>query len=379
MRIRIGFLAMALLAVAWHQFAFLATASGASFQGLGFFPGYDTGSIAYEVSDDGSVVVGMAPWDGAGGNNAAFRWTSQEGMIALGDLPGGSDMNWATGVSSDGSVIVGTADSALGTEVFRWAEDTGMVGIGDLPGGEFWSMDGEVSADGLVIVGSSRSGEGVQGWEAFRWTSEEGLAGLGRGPNGSSAHGVSADGSVVVGADEGACYWSQDATGHWNRHSLWTGGHASDVSADGSVIVGNAGQAYRWTNEGGPVGLGDLPGGVFRSDAHAVTADGGVVVGIATVAYPIEQSVYVRPFIWDEANGMRNFQEVLVSDYGVNLGGWILAEATDISADGQTIVGWGNNPNGKTEAWIAVIPEPATLALLLLGSLGFLGGVRSRA
>ncbi|MCH9023676.1 MAG: PEP-CTERM sorting domain-containing protein, partial [Planctomycetes bacterium] len=49
-----------------------------------------------------------------------------------------------------------------------------------------------------------------------------------------------------------------------------------------------------------------------------------------------------------------------------------LSQAKGISADGLTIVGWGRNPSGNSEAWIATIPEPATLSLLALGSLALL-------
>ena len=46
--------------------------------------------------------------------------------------------------------------------------------------------------------------------------------------------------------------------------------YADGVSADGSVVVGrdanaDGDQAFRWTEAGGMVGLGDLPGGNFRS------------------------------------------------------------------------------------------------------------------
>ena len=46
--------------------------------------------------------------------------------------------------------------------------------------------------------------------------------------------------------------------------------------------------------------------------------------------------------------------------------GWTLWSATGISADATTIVGYGANPSGQTEAWLANIsvPEPSTFALI---------------
>ena len=42
----------------------------------------------------------------------------------------------------------------------------------------------------------------------------------------------------------------------------------------------------------------------------------------------------------------------------MDLNNWSLYEATAISHDGLTIVGYGKNPNGSTEAWIVTLPEP---------------------
>jgi probable HAF family extracellular repeat protein len=147
---------------------------------------------------------------------------------------------------------------------------------------------------------------------------------------------------------------------------------AYGVSADGSVIVGygnsaSGSEAFRWTSGGGMVGLGDLPGGSFGSRANGVSADGSVVVG-----YDYSASGYGEAFIWDTANGMRNLKDVLVNDFSLNLTGWTLTRATGISANGLTIVGYGANPSGNTEAWGATIPEPATLLLFGLGGLALL-------
>jgi hypothetical protein len=74
-------------------------------------------------------------------------------------------------------------------------------------------------------------------------------------------------------------------------------------------------------------------------------------------------------FIWDAEHGMRNLQDLLVNDYGLDLTGWRLSRARGISADGLTIVGSAYHPNGDVEAWIAHIPEPTMLWLLALGGI----------
>ncbi len=53
--------------------------------------------------------------------------------------------------------------------------------------------------------------------------------------------------------------------------------------------------------------------------------------------------------------GCAALRQVLVSqfDLGANLAGWKLRSATAVSADGSVVVGYGMNPNGNREAWIA--------------------------
>ena len=73
-------------------------------------------------------------------------------------------------------------------------------------------------------------------------------------------------------------------------------------------------------------------------------------------------------FIWDSVHGMRDLRDVLVSDFGLDLTGWTLRSANDISADGTVIVGTGINPDGNPEAYRAVVPEPTSLTLLAFGA-----------
>ena len=75
-------------------------------------------------------------------------------FTSLGDLPAGRAFSQARGVSNDGSVVVGLASSASGDEAFRWTTGGGMVGLGDLAGGGFASDATGVSASGSVVVGT---------------------------------------------------------------------------------------------------------------------------------------------------------------------------------------------------------------------------------
>src|SRR5690606_37198382 len=97
-------------------------------------------------------------------------------------------------------------------------------------------------------------------------------------------------------------------------------------------------------------GLGDFDGGVFSSAAYGVSADGSVVVGRANDEDGQEA------FRWTEATGLESIAAIL-KDAGVDLTGWDLRQANDVSADGTVIVGNGWK-DGKDEAFIAKVPLP---------------------
>ena len=338
----------------------------ASLTWLGTMPG-DCYSYAYDISGNGSVVVGASYQDGSNPTAAihAFRWTSAGGMVSIGDLPGGNVQSDAFGVSADGSVIVGSSSSTRSysghpfyDEPFRWTAG-GMQGLGYLSSyaSSYGSANG-VSADGSVVVGSSVDANGND--RPFRWTQSGGMVSLGTltnypASNQNGASDVSADGSIVVGfsttaTGRTAFRWSS-GTGMQSLGTLPGAGdggrelysYAAAISADGTTIVGNGYsangiEAFRWTSAGGIVGLGDLPGGIFSSGAMDVSANGAIIVGQGT------RTIGGEAVRWGLGQGIQPIKDLLIAS-GVSFNsGWELYTATGVSDDGQTIVGYGFGP-----------------------------------
>lgn len=232
--------------------AFRWTSDGGMF-GLGSLPGGSQGSNAFDVSADGSVIVGKA-YNSLGGA-AAFRWAVGEGLVPIGYLTTEPFSSTALGVSADGLVVVGSSYSASGIEAFRWRATDGMVGLGDLPGGIFESKALDVSANGRVVVGF---GSTLYGQRAFRWTRQRGMVELGVPDSGfeSNALAVSSNGAVIVGAGGtgGSTFFEAFIWDNVNGIRLiksvleddfgldlssWRLSAATDVSPDGSTIVGH--------------------------------------------------------------------------------------------------------------------------------------------
>ncbi|MFQ5635014.1 MAG: PEP-CTERM sorting domain-containing protein, partial [Gammaproteobacteria bacterium] len=89
--------------------------------------------MAYGVSADGRTVAGIS--HSGGSSYEAFTWTVAGGMVGLGDLPGGRHTSTAYDVSADGSVVVGRGQTAAANEAVTWTTADGIVGLGHLPDG----------------------------------------------------------------------------------------------------------------------------------------------------------------------------------------------------------------------------------------------------
>ena len=102
-------------------------------------------SEAYDISDDGTVVVGTSEIDGTGTLHA-FRWVEDEQMHDLGVLEGHRDSS-AIAVSGDGNVVVGASHDVDGRAwAFRWDEAGGMVSVED------WLADNGVTVGGMRLA-----------------------------------------------------------------------------------------------------------------------------------------------------------------------------------------------------------------------------------
>ncbi|MCK0143031.1 hypothetical protein [Aliiroseovarius sp. F20344] len=271
-------------------------------------------SVAYDASEDGSVVIGDMDLSGGGGTRA-FVWTQATGMVAAPPMLGGNSE--ANAVSGNGRIIVGQMSSgALPQRAFVWDRISGSVtDIGtlrtDLAG--FARANG-VNGDGSVVVGGAAASSA---FHAFRWTQSGGMEDLGTigGVNGfSEALAVSKDGTTVVGrsatplpVDNRAFRWTR-ATGmqhlvapdEADRRET----RATAVSEDGSYVAGfTIGQspkqfkAIRWDANGDGLYIGDL---TTNNDGNAratgISDDGSIVVGMSTT----DTSSNMRAFIWRE-------------------------------------------------------------------------------
>ncbi len=322
-------------------------------------------SEAYAISADGSTLTG-ASIDPAG-NRAAFVWTRATGMQALPNLPSrpGSEGH---ALNRDGSKTggLGILFDVLSAQI--WTDQGAFTLPGSVPPNLPPQIVSDLSSDGTVAVGTA--GTGFLGYQGFRWTqgapSPTGLGTLGAPAGqkpGSEAHGTSGDGTVITGI-------STTRTGGLSAYR-WVAGTMSalpvldnlpfsdgwEVSANGRSIVGWSSnqpglfpaQATLW-DASGAVSLGQLANFTLNSQAYGVSSDGSVVVGAAASSQGFNSQA---AFVWDEANGMRRLQDLLGSAVPA---GWNLLVATAVSDDGQTVAGFGINPQGTVEAFSAQLP-----------------------
>jgi len=389
------------------------------FLGFGASPDYST--TGGQISDDGTAVL-FGRHDSAG--TAVFRWTEQSGAV---DLNAPSD-NFFLEMSADGSTVLSFRSGSpplVAPQAWRWTAESGGV---DLPpmtlaftvfdvGGpsraisadgrtavvrtwhpdsryspaSYWSGEGgmreigglpgtnnavtsvnAISANGAVLIGTDGDSSGTA--RGFRWTEAGGfdLMGLDSLPDATEALSTSADGSTVVGVVDVGRNIDLDTIHSIFRWTAETGVQILDnppnvrispptlaypiVSADGSTVIcwfqpndGSSRSLYRWRMESG---WQDLD--MFLT--YGLSSDGSVIASSSG--------------LWYEGIGFKSLTDVLEdAGLGASIAGWSLG-LRDLSADGRTITGYGLNPQGEFEAFVAflgsAVPEPNAMALMAL-------------
>ena len=96
-------------------------------------------------------------------------------------------------------------------------------------------------------------------------------------------------------------------------------------------------------------GLGDLPGGSFASEAADVSADGSTVVGFGN------SYMGIAAFRWTQAGGMVSLGDLP--------GGGYASRSFGVSGDGSTIVGRSVSALGP-EAYRWTMPDGTAVALI---------------
>lgn len=259
----------------------------------------------------------------------------------------GSD-GFVRSVSADGSVITGYTLSNGRRTPFKWSESNGVITLGWLQ--QFGNGNAEgnsVSDNGIHIVGKETYPAvpfDPPTSVGFRWSPGNNMMALSSsGPGYSRSANAVADTGRAVGYVPSSLFSESSQAAIWNGNQVtllgvmepqdtfaWT--EASAVTPDGNIIAGSGTaftngsygpRAFRWTQPTGMIPLG-LAVGQTSNRATDISADGNVIVGNAT------RSGARTIFRWTMETG--------VVDLG-RLPGTSFCDGIRTSGDGSIIVG----------------------------------------
>ena len=326
----------------------------AAFSGTSFIPTGVIEMIPTSMSDDASIVVGTGV---LGAPN--LYYTEAGGASVIGD----GCFNGLPAISGDGTTVLGCHVDVNGNEnAAKWLGGTSWLDLGSeagaVPCGTSLSGAYGVNQNGSLGVGLLWRAQVCHAnagyWDLINGGPATVLPTHFTGPA-TRANAVNADGSVIVG-------WQDQLTGERTAARWINGverpiltasgsfnGEAMAVSADGNSIVGGNysylnQQAWIWQPDTGVQPIGPIDRGSLT--ALDVSDDGKIVVGFSTNNHA---------FVWRKGKGARDLIKFLKYRGAVVLDGWHLIAASLISADGNTIYGWGFNPDNLIEMYKIVL------------------------
>ncbi len=343
-----------------------ATAAEAdtTFTAMGLLPGGKQ-SQALGVSANGDHVVGYAV--DSNWRDYVVTWTAGGGLVSEGAILSNGTYSHGQAIADNGTFAGGGYDSG-------YTAQYGFISNGSVTIYPAQTDVVAISADGTVGAGTGQ-GAGINYAQRYNpGGTVTDLAPLAVGAW-AWATDITADGSTIVGTSRTA------SSGYTSHAVMWVNGgtpidlgtlsgntsddsSARGISPDGSYLTGvSANTPYLWTEATGMVAL-DVAAGYSIADVRAVSDTGVVGGGVWDSVSGADVAVY-----WDSA-GMHDLSAELAAA-GVLPGGWRPHKVTDISADGTVLVGFGYNADNKVEGFVATldIPEPASMALLAVGSV----------
>ena len=267
-------------------------------------PGMVSGGGVPALSADGSIFTGTST-DPISGLDVATRWSPGGVVLPLGGIPGGtpSGASLSSGydISNDGSTVVGLAWVDAGTAAaFKWTAATGMVQMPQM--GPNSSRASAISGDGSVIGGWDEANNGPRRAALWRGPSmtEELILVSPSNPDGlGEVNAISTDGAYAVGqrfdrplryrASDGAVQVLSAPPGASPGQSYW----ALGVSDDGKTIVGGGGSfffgglvSWIWFEGVGTLRLADYASGLgltvdplLFANATSISPDGKRICG----------------------------------------------------------------------------------------------------
>ena len=306
----------------------LAPSANAAIVDLGILPG-GTFSIGTGINSSG-LVTGVS--NGSNGQYQAFVSNASGSLTGLGTLPGDT-ISSALAINDFGVVTGWTSTSSQQGHAFVSNASGGLQDLGTLLGGTY-SLGRGINNSG-VVTGYGDTFNGLQ--HAFVSNASGGLTDLGTLSGGNTSIGTGI-----------------------NNFGLVTG-YASTANGQQHAFVSNA--------SGGLTDLGALDGGDVTTFGEGINSAGQIVgrslgvLGSTAIFYEV-------------GRGMIDLNSLVTGT------GWVLGDAAGINDSGQ-ITGWGTFNGRKhafvlTDASLATVPEPGTLALVAAGLGGLAFSTRRR-
>lgn len=380
-----------------------ASALGASLVSVGVLDPANPSSSIRALSSDGSYAAGTSKVSAT--LSIPVVWSLADGLVALPNPSGANSLahGVAVGIGSNaGNIIIsGLHENNTTSRYYKaplgnlaggtWADSAAAAGFAtsDLRGGTSNVLRNQVNGDGRWYLAARKAsdsrgarlrGDPFIGWDTTNMTAES-VSGYGVivgrnssqfSPSKASWRSPQGDNGEVPGSGDDfrtdgfgiSPSFGKSTTADFDVQ--WLCGQ--DQSAPGPNM-----QAFRWNRSDATLTLLGMLPGATSSVAYTV-ADNGVTAGRsyfgnASPAYEIA-TVWDTSGTWDTTGTAQSVQALLTAA-GVDTSSWSsLVRVYAVSDDGMALAGQGIwAADGSTRGFVAVIPEPATLAFVALSGL----------